>query len=107
MKQQVSFHNDKRHDVHKVIGGVMRLINPGETIMVDAPASVQMVEVASEKPGLPELLKGTVKEIEPLLADMDEATLTQLLALEKAMPTPRASLIKEIEATLLALKTAA
>lgn len=108
--------NTTGHIEYGVLDGCTIMINPGETKMVDAPASKKMVDLAPAAPppaapppaapaALVDILAQPVKDISELLGAMTEPELAQLLALEQKAPSPRVTLIKEIEANILTLKS--
>lgn len=101
------FHNDTKTPAYKLVDGMTRIVNPGETLLVDCTESKKMVDAPKKTgaPGLADVQSGTSEEIKSLLPDMNEPTLQELLKLEQASAKPRTGLIKEIEAQILARKT--
>lgn len=102
-----------------VSSGRTLLLQPGDSAMVDVPDGVAELDgkapakkvkavasVQKHDNPLQELLKLSVGKISEQLGEMDESQLTELLVLEKAAPTPRSTLIGEIDTRLLALKNA-
>lgn len=103
--------NNTKGLAYGLVDGRTVMIQPGETVMVDSPgAGKKMVEppppaVAVAPSALQELQGKPIAEIKEVLGAMSEAELKQLLALENAAPQPRKTLVSEIEANILALKT--
>lgn len=98
------FTNEKKHPTY--VGS--RLVQPGETILLDTGVSVVVEQVAAPAgPAGSELdavLSQSVADIKALLPAMSVAELEQLLAAEQAAAKPRSTLISEIDASILALK---
>lgn len=92
-----------------LVDGRTVMIQPGETVMVDAPAGRKMVvpppPKVSQSSMLQEMQAKPIAEIKEVLGALSEAELKQLLVLENAAPQPRKTLVAEIEANILALKT--
>lgn len=108
MKKEIV--NDTNIARYVPTGSGIKLLQPGESVMVDASdSSVQMVDNAGPKPAktkatddLAKLLKKPIADITPQLEGFDAPTLKNLLALEQKSSSPRVSLVAEIEKTLLA-----
>lgn len=103
--------NNSKSLAYGLVEGRTVMIQPGETVMVDNPAAgKQMVEppppaVTNAPSALQELQGKLIAEIKEVLGALSEPELKQLLALENAAPQPRKTLVAEIEANILALKT--
>jgi len=107
--------NNTKSLAYGLVDGRTVMIQPGETVMVDNPgAGKKMVDPKPPAPpaGAPaapsplqELQSKPIAEIKEVLGALSEDELKQLLALENAAPSPRKTLVAEIEANILALKT--
>lgn len=103
--------NNSKSLAYGLVDGRTVMIQPGETVMVDNPdAGKKMVSPPPPAPAaaptaLQELQAKPVAEIKEVLGALSEGELKQLLALENAAPQPRKTLVSEIEANILALKT--
>jgi hypothetical protein len=107
---KVPLSNNTKGLMYGMVEGRQVMIQPGETVMVDAPHSTKTVEPPPPAPGtkaspLQELQSKPVAEIKEVLGALSEPELKELLALENAAATPRKTLVAEIENHILALKT--
>lgn len=104
--------NNTKGIAYGLVEGRTVMIQPGETVLVDDPAAGKKM-VAPPPPvvapapatALQELQARPIADIKEVLGAMSEAELKELLALENAAPSPRKTLVAEIEAHVLALKT--
>jgi len=100
---KIPFHNETDKFVH--IGATT--IPPFDTRDVEAILHPDYKAPKAEEPEpenpLAELLKASVKDIQPKLAELDMEQLTALEALEQESQKPRASLIEAVAAAKLDL----
>jgi hypothetical protein len=112
--QKVEFTNKGQGPAYKLVDGVTRIVNPGETLMVDLPADAKKTADApavapppktDADKALEELQSKPIAEIQEVLPALSLAELEALLALEQKSSKPRSTLVKEIETSILATKT--
>lgn len=109
---KIPFSNDTKSITFRLVDGVSTLISPGESRMVDDTGGKKMVETVKAPAGgagsndpIADFLKQPIKDIEPALADMDEAALNDLRSRELASDTPRSTLINLLDEQILERKT--
>lgn len=109
---KIEFTNISQAPAYRLVDGTTRIVNPGETLMVDLPSTAKktadrpaaIAPAAAPDGALVELQKKPISEIKEVLGAMSETELRELLALEQASDPPRSTLVKEIETNILALK---